>query len=162
MVTPPADAVFSACRTWRYTLHRRSITEESRRRLNIVALNPSTADELHDDPTIRRCIDFARRLHCDDLIVTNLFALRATDPAALRSHRDPVGPENDDHLIAQALTADLVAVAWGTHGDLRARGALVLDRLRSAGIAPWCWGRTNAGQPRHPLYLPSAALLQRL
>jgi hypothetical protein len=157
-----AGALFSTCRTWRYALGRRSLTGEGGGRLNVIALNPSTADEVLDDPTIRRCIGFARRLRCDELVVTNLFALRATHPAALRCHRDPVGPENDDHLLAQAEAADLVAVAWGAQGVFRDRGAETLHRLLSAGILPLCWGRTTTGQPRHPLYLPAATELQAL
>jgi hypothetical protein len=156
-----AGASFSACRSWRYSLRRGSLGGEKGRSLNIIALNPSTADETQDDPTIRRAIGFARRLGCDQLIVTNLFALRAARPLVLRSHPDPVGSENDDYLMAEARTASLLVVAWGVHGRLHDRDAQVIARLRSVGIAPWCWGKTRAGQPRHPLYLPSHAPLQR-
>jgi hypothetical protein len=156
-----AGASFSTCRTWRYSLRRGSLDGDKGRSLNIIALNPSTADETLDDPTIRRAIGFARRLGCDQLIVTNLFALRATQPHMLRSHPDPVGPGNDDYLITEARRASLLVVAWGIHGRLHDRDAQALERLRAVGVAPWCWGKTRAGQPRHPLYLPSNTPLQR-
>jgi hypothetical protein len=123
-----------------------------------IMLNPSTADAAADDPTIRRCIGFARSWGCDGLRVVNLYALRSTDPRSLWTHPDPVGPDNDTAIADAASAAaydDLPLVAaWGTHARPdRVERVLALpyvrDRLQ-------CLGVTNAGAPRHPLYLPAS------
>jgi hypothetical protein len=107
----PGWADLSPCGTYRYLLGRRIGGGD---RVGLwVMLNPSTADANEDDATIRRCIGFARREGCGLLEVVNLFAYRATDPAALRLADDPVGPAND-HFISKAVErAALVVVAWG-------------------------------------------------
>lgn len=120
-----------------------------------VMLNPSTADADHDDPTIRRCVDFARRWACGALEVVNLYAWRATKPAALWHASDPVGPENDRHLtevaaLARATGGPLVA-AWGAHAlPDRVADVLTLPGMRELSAL----ALTKAGGPRHPLYLP--------
>lgn len=86
-----------------------------------VGLNPSTADELLDDPTIRRCVAFARSWGYGALCMTNLFAFRATDPDVMKSADDPVGPENDQHLQDLANGASVVIAAWGVHGTFGGR-----------------------------------------
>jgi hypothetical protein len=118
-------------------------------------LNPSTADETHDDPTIKRCIDFSRRWGYGSLEVVNLFALRATCPQYLRSSSDPIGPKNDDHIRAAAKRADAVVAAWGVHGGFLSRDRAVTDLLHSRRLV--ALGFTLAGQPRHPLYVPASA-----
>lgn len=87
----------------------------------------------------------------------NLFALRSTDPAALSSHPDPVGPENDQHLREQVRAAGRVVLAWGVGGALRGRDQSVLHLLRGANLL--CLGRTKQGHPRHPLYVRGDTLL---
>lgn len=155
-----SGARFSPCRTWRYTLTR--VWGLGDRRLNVIGLNPSTADEAQDDPTIRRCAGFAKRLGCDGLVMTNLFAFRSTHPADLRAALDPVGPENDDELAAAAIDASVVVAAWGVHGELGGRARAVMARFRDQ--LPWvevlCFGVTKGGHPRHLLYLPSTAALE--
>lgn len=121
--------------------------------LSVVMLNPSTADGTGDDPTIRRCIGFARQLGLSGLRVVNLFALRSTDPAALRSHPDPVGPDNDRYLREAAADGTMVA-AWGAHPFAAARAAEVTSMLASHGTVLQAWKTTKAGHPHHPLYLP--------
>src|SRR5688572_11312536 len=116
-------------------------------------LNPSTADAVRDDPTIRRCIGFARTWGYRRLVVTNIFALRATLPAALRGAADPVGPGNDRFILRAAREADRVVCAWGVHGALGNREEEVLALLR--GLAMEHLGLTRGGHPRHPLYLPA-------
>jgi hypothetical protein len=124
-----------------------------------VMLNPSTADDQADDPTIRRCIGFARRWGYGALHVVNLYALRATHPTALAGAVDPVGPDNDHWLTTAAtnarLTNTLLIAAWGAHPRTPRRVAHVLalpgmQRLHAL-------GRTRTGAPRHPLYLPTTA-----
>jgi hypothetical protein len=117
----------------------------------VVGLNPSTADECTDDPTVRRCLGFARRWGFGHLVLANLFALRTTDPAGLREATDPVGPENDVHLSACAGEADVILAAWGAGGALCGRDDAVCHLLRDRELL--CLGRTLAGQPRHPLYV---------
>ncbi len=116
--------------------------------VNFIMLNPSTADADQDDPTIRRCIGFARRWGYDGLIVTNLYAYRATKPKVLRTVADPVGPDNDTHLLACSLDRPVVA-AWGANAD-PARVAAVLELLPGD---IYTLGLTKDGQPRHPLYV---------
>lgn len=126
-----------------------------------VLLNPSTATAEVDDPTIRRCIGFSRRWGYSGLVVCNLFALRCTDPRLLYEHADPVGPENDTHILAEATRAKLVVCAWGAHGALRDRGKKVCAMLRakSAISTPLIFKMTKGGQPVHPLYQRNDARL---
>ena len=143
-----SSATISACGTYRYTLDRWWGNDGVS--AVFVMLNPSTADADQDDPTIRRCLGFARAWQCDYLTVVNLFALRSTDPAALLAHPDPIGPENDDAIMKAVACADYVVAAWGVHGSIRGRGVavrqLILKPLR-------CLGLTKSGHPRHPLYV---------
>lgn len=153
-----ASAVFSPCRSYRYALTRRWGTGAMS--AAFVMLNPSTADAFTTDPTVRRCLGFARGWGASGLVVVNAFGLRATDPGDLYRHPDPVGPDNDmsiaEHL---ADVAGPVVCAWGTHGALHGRGAEVAALLREIGVQPLCLGTTKDGHPRHPLYLPQTAQL---
>jgi hypothetical protein len=152
-----ATAVFSPDRTYRYSLTRR--WDNTAPLACFIMVNPSTADALTDDPTIRRCCSFARSWGAGGLLVVNLFALRATNPDELRRHPDPVGPDND-YAIRYLLSANpyrppgWVVAAWGVHGLLDGRDeqvfALVAD-TPAAGLQ--CLGTTRDGQPRHPLYV---------
>lgn len=120
-----------------------------------VMLNPSTADATEDDPTIRRCVAFARDWGHGGLVVANLFSLRATDPRELRGHIDPIGPRTDETLRRAAKTAGVVVAAWGCGGHLLHRNLAVARLLR--GIAPLHHLRlTKHGDPSHPLYLPKS------
>lgn len=143
------DATFSPCGTWRYTLKRR--WDDGEGILNVVGLNPSTADAEHDDPTVRRCIDFGRRWGFGAVVVTNVFAYRATNPRELRRVMDPIGPNNDAVLLAEAARAHTVLVAWGVHGDMDNRADAVLRALAGKGLM--CLGTTQGAAPRHPLYV---------
>jgi hypothetical protein len=114
-----------------------------------IGLNPSTADEQVDDPTIRRCIAFAKAWGYNGLCMLNLFAFRATQPADMLAAIDPVGPDNDLHLQSFTTGAGVVVAAWGNDGDH-------LDRYRAvAQSIPGlhCLKITKAGHPGHPLYL---------
>lgn len=125
-----------------------------------VMLNPSTADEKHDDPTIRRCKAFALAWSCDQLEVVNLFALRATDPSELVRQPSPIGPDNDRHIAEACAVAGIVVCAWGNGKSGRLarmvdeRSRWVLGIIRDHGHSPMRIGPpTKDGHPRHPLYL---------
>lgn len=141
------SAVFSPCRKWRYSLFR--IWDDSIRPVAFIGLNPSTADEENDDPTVRRCINYARAWGAGGLVMLNAFAYRATDPRDMKAARDPVGPDNDKALAFNAKAASLVVAAWGVHGAFMDRGEAV--RRLVPGLH--CLGVTKEGFPKHPLYL---------
>ncbi|MFB6298175.1 MAG: DUF1643 domain-containing protein [Salinirussus sp.] len=143
-------AVLSEDREYRYQLSRRWDTTAPT--AAFVMLNPSTADETDDDPTIRRCLGYAREWGCGTLLVGNLFAFRTSDPADLSAHPAPVGPENDAWLARIADRADRVVAAWGTKGTLLDRDVAVREHLDCQFYA---LDTTKDGHPNHPLYQPS-------
>lgn len=116
-------------------------------------LNPSTADEMKNDPTVERCERRARANGFGAFCVVNIFAWRATDPRELLQAQDPIGPENDLAILEKAYWADQIIVAWGVYGEFRRRGATVLELLMSEGHALYHLGLTKAKHPRHPLYV---------
>jgi hypothetical protein len=143
-------AVFSPCRRYRYTLWREWIGGDGY--AMVVGLNPSTADEVQNDPTVRRCIAYAKSWGFGGLCMTNLFAFRATDPQDMKAVADPIGPDNDRHLLDCARHAGVVVAAWGEHGVHLDRAAAVTQLLGDLHYL-----RMNqSGQPGHPLYLPKA------
>jgi hypothetical protein len=124
-------------------------------RVLFVMLNPSTADGLTDDNTIRRCIQFARDWGYDGIEVVNLFALRSKNPKALLLAADPVGPKNDPFIQEAAGRCPLVVCAWSSHKAVKRRRGQVVDLLRAAGVKPMCLklAKKGKGEPWHPLYL---------
>jgi len=154
LVFTKSTACFSPCRTWRYTLER---IWDNGPLVNFLCLNPSTADEVKSDPTVTRCLHYARRWGYGGCIVTNIFALRSTYPAVLLTHRDPVGPENDHFIREVAHRCALVVVAWGVWGKVNDRGPDIAGLLSADGITLYCLGVTKEGFPRHPLYMPASA-----
>ena len=143
-------AEISQCRRYRYRLER--WWDYNRPAVMFVMLNPSTADAIQDDRTISRCIAFARQWGYGGLLVGNLFALRSTDPKALRRSDDPVGPLNDGALLDMAENAALVIAAWGAKGTFLRRNEAVLRLLP---MPIYALKLTQDGHPNHPLYLPS-------
>jgi len=143
----PKGAILSACREYRYALWRRW---NSGPIAMFVGLNPSTADETQDDPTIRRCVAFAKSWGCGALYMGNLFAFRSTFPGHALSHPDPVGPLNDDHLKELAKASAVVVAAWGTNGSHKGRDKEVRAILTNLSYLRL----TKDGHPAHPLYLP--------
>jgi hypothetical protein len=135
-------------RRYRYLLTRR--WGDPRSWMTFIMLNPSTADAFKSDPTISRCVAFAKREGCGGLDVLNLFAWRSADPRALRECGDPVGPDNDLFITGHAQ-GSLVVAAWGAGGTLRGRGREVGQRLAAAGVPLLCLGVTKDGHPKHPL-----------
>ncbi len=125
-----------------------------------ILLNPSTANAILNDPTVRRCIAFAKAWGYGGLYIVNLFALRSTDPRELRRARDPIGAQNDDALSSYAEFSELHVAAWGVHGALKERGRAVRDTLGVLGYQLHHLGLTQGGHPRHPLYLPKSTELE--
>ena len=99
------QTIFSPCRRYRYTLWR-AWDMFNPGYVMFIGLNPSTADEVQDDPTIRRCIGYAKEWGYGAFCMTNIFAFRATDPRVMKAQADPVGPENDKWLTECAKGAD--------------------------------------------------------
>lgn len=153
-VAPPEamerSACFSPCRTYRYALWRRWGPGAF---AMFIGLNPSTADETADDPTIRRCIGFAKSWGYDALCMTNLFAYRATDPADMKKAEFPLGRDNDGFLARLADSAGVIVAAWGAHGTYLGRDAFV---RRTLGRPLHYLRLTKDGHPGHPLYLPAS------
>lgn len=154
-----STATFSPDRLYRYAL-----TRSWDPRLPVatfVMLNPSTADAFAVDPTVRRCLGFARAWRCGSLTVLNLFGLRSTDPAVLRGHTDPIGDDNDA-TIAAVLAAPgqdgPLLAAWGSHGPYLDRDLAVVQVLLDTSRPVLCLGETRDGQPRHPLYIGARQL----
>ncbi|WP_299027405.1 DUF1643 domain-containing protein [uncultured Sulfitobacter sp.] len=151
----PSIAVYSDCERFRYSLRR--VWDADAPRVTFVMLNPSTATEVQNDPTIERCEQRARRLEFGGFCAVNIFALRATDPRDMRAAADPEGPDNAAALRESAQWADTVIAAWGVHGEHRNQGPQTAAQLRAEGYALHHLGLTKAGHPRHPLYLPYSA-----
>jgi hypothetical protein len=144
-------AVYSDCEAYRYDLTR--IWDASGPKALFVMLNPSTATEYQNDPTVERCERRARTLGYGSFRVANIFAYRATDPKVMRAIADPVGPANDEAIANGAVWADRIICAWGSHGAHLTRGAAVETLLRGIAKPLWHLGLTQAGQPKHPLYI---------
>jgi hypothetical protein len=145
-----SEAVYSPCERYRYLLTR--VWGVGPKALFIM-LNPSTATEVQNDPTVERCERRARALGFGAFRVTNIFAFRATDPRVMRAEADPVGPGNDAAIEGSLPWADQIICAWGNHGLHLNRGAAVEGLLRGAGQPLWHLGLTGHGQPKHPLYV---------
>jgi hypothetical protein len=145
-----SEAVYSECEAYRYLLTR--VWAPGPRAL-FVMLNPSTATEVQNDPTVERCERRARALGFGAFRVTNIFAYRATDPRVMRAVADPVGPANDAAILDSVPWADAVVCAWGNHGLHLGRGPAVEAMLRAAGAQLHHLGLTGQGQPTHPLYV---------
>ncbi len=155
-----SGAAISPCGLYRYILTRPPLDPllVERGPAVFIMLNPSTADAMADDPTIRRCRGFASAWGCDGLIVANVYALRSADPRALLSHPDPVGLENDRWLERLAMEHETFCCAWGAHAKPeRVRRVVEIMTMRGAHLA--CLGLTNAGAPKHPLYLAASTQL---
>ena len=143
-------AIYSPDSRYRYALTRDWATGL---RVLFVMLNPSTATEVQNDPTVERCERRARALGSGGFAVANIFAFRATDPRVMRAEPDPVGPANDATILDLAGRYDRIICAWGGHGAHLDSGAVVGSLLRATGRDLFHLGLTVAGQPKHPLYI---------
>lgn len=146
---------FSTCRRYRYTWYH--VWDYTKRPCAFIGLNPSTADEDGPDPTVRRCVNYAKGWGYGALLMLNLFAFRATDPREMMAEADPVGPENDRTIVEMTKWVideefGLVVAAWGAHGAHRDRAATVKKLLP---VEVHYLTLTKGGEPGHPLYLKS-------
>lgn len=147
-----SGATYSPCGKYRYTLWRQ--WEPGKAFATFIMLNPSTATELENDPTVERCQRRAVRLGYGGMRVVNIFALRSTDPQVLYLTDDPIGEENDAAILASVKDAGIVIAAWGFHGEYMGRGKAVELLLGAHGVRIHCLGLTKkTGMPRHPLYV---------
>ncbi|OUD09521.1 hypothetical protein BVC71_06635 [Marivivens niveibacter] len=148
-------ATYSDCEKYRYLLTRE--WDATLPRALFVMLNPSTATEVQNDPTVERCERRARALGFGAFRVTNIFAWRDTDPKHMRAAKDPIGLYNDDAIRDSAMNwirdGDQIICAWGAHGDHLGRGHAVELLLRGTGRPLYSLGLTKAGHPKHPLYI---------
>jgi hypothetical protein len=155
------SALISDCGKYRYQLTRQwAWATTAPRTCMFVMLNPSTATAIEDDPTIRRCVGFAKSWGYDRLLVGNLYACRATDPRDVWQFDHPVGPDNDKHLAEMAAQSQLIVAAWGANAK-PGRCVEVLDILRKHNDVHFLQ-LTQDGQPKHPLYLKSSLQPQLL
>ena len=140
------NATFSDCRKYRYALSR--TWNGKKKTILFIGLNPSTANEKIDDPTIRRCINYAQNWGYGSLLMVNLFAYRATMPSELKNVKNPIGNDNDLHIIELSKKADIAVAAWGNEGTLLNRDKEVKKILPNL----MCLKINKSGQPAHPLY----------
>lgn len=152
-------AVFSPCRTWRYTLWRRFTPDALVKEMCcFIGLNPSTADETQDDPTIRRCIQFSKDWGYKGYVMLNLFAYRATDPRVMKAAADPFGESNTEAMFEVSMMAGRVVAAWGNHGQFRGQSVRIKRMLPKSTVH---LGLTKSGEPKHPLYLLASTVPQK-
>lgn len=147
---PLTGAAFSEDRVYRYLLWRR--WHETKPTCLFLLLNPSTADEIKNDPTVERCERYAKSWGYGRLIVANLFAFRATDPKKLKWALDPIGPDNNAWIQKAREMSDLCICGWGVNGTLYGRGMIVQNALKELGPLH-CLKKTKDGHCSHPLYL---------
>ena len=141
------NATFSSCRKYRYSLSR--IWDKEKKYVLFIGLNPSTADEEVDDPTVRRCVNYAKNWGYGGFMMVNLFAYRTTLPSNLKKVKYPVGKDNDKYIVTLSKKADINVAAWGNNGNLYSRDKQVLILVPSL----MCLKINKSGQPAHPLYL---------
>lgn len=141
-------AIISPCQTYRYMLQR----GDGSSNCVVVMLNPSTADDVADDATIRKLNRFTRDWGYAAYQVVNCYAFRATDPSDLDSAADPVGPDNDFYLDLMARKR-LIVAAWGNEAKPE-RVRQVVSSLMRFGNNLYCFGTNKNGSPKHPLYVP--------
>ena len=140
------NATFSDCQKYRYALSR--TWNGKKKTILFIGLNPSTANEKIDDPTIRRCINYAQNWGYGSLLMVNLFAYRATLPSELKNVKNPIGNDNDLQIIEHSKKADIAVAAWGNEGTLLNRDKEVKKILPNL----MCLKINKSGQPSHPLY----------
>jgi len=151
-----SKASFSRCGQYRYTLTR--IWDESKKKVYLIGLNPSTADKEFDDPTIRRCIGLCAGWGYGGFEIMNLFAYRTPDPSHLKKADHPVGKRNDSYIRRAVSQDNDLILMWGNHGNYLERDNAVCRLIGDKSC--WCAGVTATGAPKHFLYLRGDTRLQ--
>lgn len=144
-------ADISKCENYRYSLWR--IWDESKPTITFIGLNPSTADYIEDDPTIRKCIKIATHLGAGGFYMANIFAYRSTDPSKLWKCNNPIGDENDEYLIKLANFSEKIIACWGNNGRYLNRSDFIKSMFNNR---LYCLTINKTGEPKHPLYISSA------
>jgi len=143
------NAILSEDRKYRYVLSR--IWDETKPKVMIIGLNPSTADETEDDPTIGRCISFSKSWGYGGVYMLNLFAFRATQPKDMFNAQNPIGLENNSYIEIYSKKVDKIVCAWGNHGTYKNRGNEIREKFDKL----FYLKLNQTGEPAHPLYLKS-------
>ena len=146
-----SEAMYSECRKYRYYLSRE--WDVTKKRAHFIMLNPSTATEYQNDPTVERCERRARSLGYGAFAVTNIFAWRETNPKQMEKVSDPIGAQNDSIILETCKNSNINIAAWGTHGSHLARGTAVREIFIKAKLRISSLGITKMGHPKHPLYI---------
>lgn len=148
-------AIFSKCGLFRYRLTRGDLSDP----LVFIMLNPSTADANDDDRTVESCLRFVEANNKTGLIIYNLYSMRSRDPGALWESDDPVGVDNDLHLIEAAQNHKSIVCAWGVNARAD-RVKEVTGILLDKGVDLLCIGKTKSGSPQHPLFKKAKKLVE--
>ena len=152
-----SQAIYSPCQQYRYVLRRQWAPAQARHTIMFLMLNPSTATEDVDDPTVRKCRNYARQWGYNTLLVGNIMAFRATDPSLLRGIAEPVGPDNLAHLREMLSNKPRLVCAWGrVPKRFQYAEQAVIQLIRDVGATPYVLQLNSSGGPWHPLYLPLA------
>lgn len=156
--TTTSGAIFSDCRLYRYLLWR--VWDESQPIMSFIGLNPSTADEIDNDRTITRIINYAKRWGFGGLVMLNLFAWRSTDRSVLKKLKSKaIGLDNDAAIEYGIVLSKRVVLGWGNDGWIDNRSAVVSGLIRrlakEEGVEVCVLKYTDKNQPQHPLYLPA-------
>jgi hypothetical protein len=161
-----AGAEFSKDKVYRFRLWRIWLPREKVPKIACFCmLNPSTADEVKLDPTLRRCAGLSRSWNCTGMVIVNLFAVVSADPKILLTHPDPVGDQPTKTTLGRTVTntqvildeiskAHLLVLAWGAFSEAEQRAKQLIKTLSDRGVTPYCLGLTKEGMPGHPLFVP--------
>lgn len=152
-------AIIDESEYYRYSLWR--TWDDNLPRVTFIMLNPSTADSRSDDPTLRRCINFAIKWGFGSLEVVNLFGYRSTNPKLLSNVEDPIGKKNNEYILRALYRSEKAILAWGTKGNLLNRDKDVLNLIKDNNIPLYALEITKNGYPKHPLYVKSDIEPQR-
>ena len=150
---------FSKCRQFRYTLTR--VFENGKGTCSFIGLNPSTADEYQNDPTVSRCMNRAQQMGFKTFIMLNAYGYRATDPKDMKAHPSPVGEENDYWILESCKKSDKIICCWGNHASHLNRSDEIRELLKDFNLFR-LGDPTASGEPRHPLYLPKQIEVQAM
>ena len=153
------EVIFSRCLKYRFSFKRE--WDKSKKKILYILLNPSTATELKNDPTITRIERHSKILKMGSFTVCNLFALREKNPKLLKKHKYPLGKENDSFIEKYSLEAEIIVCAWGNEGEYMNQSEKIKNLLLTMNHQAYVFGLTKKGNPKHPLYLSYKTSLTR-